>query len=125
MEKISPSCITQTNGELSEWFKVTVLKTVVGVTRPWVRIPRSPPLFCIYVMNNIQLNVALVNGSGYDDVITPKQLRELHEMTEENYSSCEIFKWFCGDDTGAPVRSIHAKGIDDTGRKRDVNIYKQ
>jgi hypothetical protein len=26
-----------------EWFKALVLKTSVGVTLPWVRIPLSPP----------------------------------------------------------------------------------
>jgi len=28
---------------VAEWFKATVLKTVVGVTSPWVRIPPFPP----------------------------------------------------------------------------------
>jgi hypothetical protein len=28
-----------------EWFKRTVLKTVVGESLPWVRIPPSPPIF--------------------------------------------------------------------------------
>ena len=28
----------------SSWFKAPVLKTGVGVTLPWVRIPVSPPL---------------------------------------------------------------------------------
>ena len=30
-------------GEMSEWLKETVLKTVVSATIPWVRIPLSPP----------------------------------------------------------------------------------
>src|SRR5450759_4021417 len=30
-------------GEVSEWPKETVSKTVVGVSPPWVRIPPSPP----------------------------------------------------------------------------------
>ena len=30
-------------GELAEWLKAAVLKTVVGVSLPGVRIPRSPP----------------------------------------------------------------------------------
>ncbi len=30
-------------GEMTEWLKVTVLKTVVPETVPWVRIPLSPP----------------------------------------------------------------------------------
>jgi hypothetical protein len=30
-------------GEMAEWLKATVLKTVVGATLPRVRIPVSPP----------------------------------------------------------------------------------
>jgi hypothetical protein len=30
-------------GEMAEWFKAPVLKTGVGATPPWVRIPLSPP----------------------------------------------------------------------------------
>lgn len=32
-----------TLGEMTEWLKVTVLKTVVSAMVPWVRIPLSPP----------------------------------------------------------------------------------
>src|SRR3989339_862380 len=31
------------NGEMAEWFKAAVLKTVVDESPPWVRIPLSPP----------------------------------------------------------------------------------
>jgi hypothetical protein len=31
-------------GEVSEWFKDLLLKSSVGGTLPWVRIPLSPPL---------------------------------------------------------------------------------
>jgi hypothetical protein len=30
-------------GEVAEWFKAEVLKTSVGASLPWVRIPPSPP----------------------------------------------------------------------------------
>src|SRR5688572_23858272 len=30
-------------GEVAEWFKAAVLKTAVGASPPWVRIPPSPP----------------------------------------------------------------------------------
>ena len=30
-------------GEVAEWLKVAVSKTVVGLNLPWVRIPPSPP----------------------------------------------------------------------------------
>ena len=33
------------HGEVSEWPKETVSKTVVGASPPWVRIPPSPPSF--------------------------------------------------------------------------------
>src|SRR5438128_1321619 len=29
---------------MAEWFKAAVLKTAVGVSLPWVRIPLSPPV---------------------------------------------------------------------------------
>ena len=32
------------SGQVAEWFKATVLKTVVGGSSPWVRIPPCPPL---------------------------------------------------------------------------------
>jgi hypothetical protein len=32
------------NGSVAEWFKALVLKTSVGGTLPWVRIPPLPPL---------------------------------------------------------------------------------
>ena len=45
---------------MAEWFKAAVLKTAVGVSLPWVRIPLSPPelqlspcfqgLFCVRVI---------------------------------------------------------------------------
>ena len=31
------------SGQVAEWFKATVLKTVVGGSSPWVRIPPRPP----------------------------------------------------------------------------------
>ena len=31
------------DGEMAEWFKAAVLKTAVGASLPWVRIPLSPP----------------------------------------------------------------------------------
>ena len=32
-----------TSGRVAEWFKAAVLKTAVGATPPWVRIPPLPP----------------------------------------------------------------------------------
>jgi hypothetical protein len=34
-------------GEVREWLNRAVSKTVDGVTRPWVRIPPSPPQFFV------------------------------------------------------------------------------
>jgi hypothetical protein len=39
-------------GEVAEWFKATVLKTVVHESGPWVRIPPSPPNFHIRTKTN-------------------------------------------------------------------------
>src|SRR5690606_5832411 len=33
----------QTDGQVAEWFKAAVLKTAVGASPPWVRIPPCPP----------------------------------------------------------------------------------
>ncbi len=38
-----PSGALEKYGEMAEWFKAAVLKTAVGVSLPWVRIPLSPP----------------------------------------------------------------------------------
>lgn len=35
------------SGKVAEWFKATVLKTVVGETLPWVRIPPFPPHYAL------------------------------------------------------------------------------
>jgi hypothetical protein len=32
-------------GQVAEWFKAAVLKTAVGGSPPWVRIPPCPPWF--------------------------------------------------------------------------------
>jgi hypothetical protein len=46
---------------MAEWFKAAVLKTAVGVSLPWVRIPLSPPDKIIKVMIFMDLFVD-VNG---------------------------------------------------------------
>ena len=33
------------NGRVAEWFKAAVLKTAVGASPPWVRIPPLPPIY--------------------------------------------------------------------------------
>src|SRR5690606_26000868 len=33
----------RTNGQVAGWFKAAVLKTAVGASPPWVRIPPCPP----------------------------------------------------------------------------------
>ena len=38
-----PTILQLEQGEVTEWLKVTVLKTVVPAMVPWVRIPPSPP----------------------------------------------------------------------------------
>ena len=38
-----PTFVWNLLGEVAEWFKAEVLKTSVGASLPWVRIPPSPP----------------------------------------------------------------------------------
>ncbi len=45
---------------MAEWLKATVLKTVVGLRLPWVRIPLSPHFFKIYFMNNLKQKIKLL-----------------------------------------------------------------
>ena len=35
--------VLRTVGRVAEWFKAAVLKTAVGESSPWVRIPPLPP----------------------------------------------------------------------------------
>jgi hypothetical protein len=41
--------ISLADGRVAEWFKATVLKTVVRETVPWVRIPPLPPFICLNI----------------------------------------------------------------------------
>ena len=43
--RIVPNPISAPYGSVAEWFKALVLKTSVGGTPPWVRIPPLPPIF--------------------------------------------------------------------------------
>jgi hypothetical protein len=40
---------------MAEWLKAAVLKTVVGVSLPGVRIPLSPPYYEIIVEKNMNI----------------------------------------------------------------------
>jgi hypothetical protein len=37
------ACTIGATGRVAEWFKAAVLKTAVGASPPWVRIPPLPP----------------------------------------------------------------------------------
>ena len=43
-------CDYAQGGGVAEWFKATVLKTVVRLRGPWVRIPPPPLWVVIYVL---------------------------------------------------------------------------
>ena len=45
------------HGRVSEWFKELVLKTSVGESLPWVRIPPLPPISCRILRPHGQMNV--------------------------------------------------------------------
>jgi|WetSurMetagenome_2_1015567.scaffolds.fasta_scaffold00164_36 hypothetical protein len=51
MSKCRHGIFRQTGG-VAERLKAAVLKTVVGVTLPWVRIPPPPPFFIGCVIEN-------------------------------------------------------------------------
>ena len=42
--RIAANPLSPRHGSVAEWFKALVLKTSVGGTPPWVRIPPLPPL---------------------------------------------------------------------------------
>jgi hypothetical protein len=53
-------------GEVTEWFKVPVLKTGVRESVPWVRIPPSPPNIVLNPMvEGIHLWGILLVASGF------------------------------------------------------------
>ena len=43
LAKSAPDSRAGTHGWVAEWFKAPVLKTGVGASPPWVRIPPHPP----------------------------------------------------------------------------------
>ncbi len=54
--KILAFATRECTGELAEWSNAAVLKTVDGLNRPGVRIPRSPPL-CGKLLKNVHFKV--------------------------------------------------------------------
>ena len=46
---------------MAEWFKALVLKTSVGESLPWVRIPPSPPLLEDYMFKHVKIDYDLEN----------------------------------------------------------------
>jgi hypothetical protein len=49
-------------GRVAEWFKAPVLKTGVGATPPWVRIPPLPPYL---VYNTLSFKNFINRHPGY------------------------------------------------------------
>jgi hypothetical protein len=47
-------------GGVAEWFKAPVLKTGVGASSPWVRIPPPPPIYLDWV-DNMQTLIELID----------------------------------------------------------------
>ena len=47
-EGVSIRVLVPDSGEVPEWSNGAVSKTVDGASRPWVRIPPSPPAFCSF-----------------------------------------------------------------------------
>ena len=50
---------------MAEWFKASVLKTDVGVSLPWVRIPPLPPLQDRFVFFEINETVIVIGPCSH------------------------------------------------------------
>ena len=49
-------------GRVAEWFKAAVLKTAVGASSPWVRIPPLPPLKIYKILNSFSFIKIHIRG---------------------------------------------------------------
>ena len=53
-------------GQVAEWFKAAVLKTAVGGSLPWVRIPPCPPsLPQDMLIDRVHPQAAVAAGTGF------------------------------------------------------------
>ena len=59
------------DGQVAEWFKAAVLKTAVGASSPWVRIPPCPPLAIAFMAGWLN-NPRLVGNDGRKDRRPPR-----------------------------------------------------
>jgi Domain of unknown function (DUF4279) len=93
------------SGGVAEWFKATVLKTVVRETAPWVRIPPPPP--CSSIPDNRRM--AVVNRSEVSlrikgDTLVPTEITALlGSMPTLSYSKGDMVR------AGHSVREIQMK----------------
>ena len=66
------------DGQVAEWFKAAVLKTAVGASSPWVRIPPCPPVavaFMAWWLNKPRL----VGNDDRKDRCSPWAATQLRE----------------------------------------------
>src|SRR4051812_20624223 len=56
-------------GEMAERFKAAVLKTAVGASLPWVRIPLSPPLLVTEFRAGSDSAVSVLAGTLFDELL--------------------------------------------------------
>jgi fructose-1,6-bisphosphatase/inositol monophosphatase family enzyme len=81
------------HGEVSEWLKETVLKTVVPATVPRVRIPPSPPrkaaaiaaVFCLTVFLLYNLHIPQETGAAVDEQNFGSLFRSLARLIHEEH----------------------------------------
>ena len=65
-EGSNPSLSANRSGRVTERLKVTVLKTVVPETVPWVRIPPLPPKQDYFLVVLFSFKAGLSSASGVD-----------------------------------------------------------
>src|SRR5919206_178390 len=74
------------NGWVAEWFKAAVLKTAVGASPPWVRIPPHPPATPLWFVATVHqepqksdvsaIYQSAVQGGGYARACRARELVE-------------------------------------------------
>ena len=52
---------------MAERLKATVLKTVEGLSLPWVRIPPSPPILSFVVIKKLLANRLIIKDNNVSD----------------------------------------------------------
>ena len=68
LSRILTSCISGGAGRVAEWFKAAVLKTAVGASPPWVRIPPLPPVAVCWLDPPRQMELGSAQTKAPDEI---------------------------------------------------------